>query len=235
MNRSQKNPVTMKNGRFATFQDLLRHMVNEHGMARVCNQMAVSRSTIAHWLHTKSDKNLDRYRDRVLKSVLTCAKRDFDYQDSQLPLDVLRKLNLKRSTVFLCHGKEDKESVRELYTGLSKTGYDPWLDEIDLKPGQDWRTEIDSAIKKSIAIVICLSSTSVSKTGFVQKEIKIALDAADERPEGTIYIIPARLEECQVPLRLNHLHYTNLYEEGGYEALLGSLDNACNFDAKYFG
>jgi hypothetical protein len=39
----------------------------------------------------------------------------------------------------------------------------------------------------------------VTKTGFVQKEIKIAPDAADEQPEGRIYIIPVRLEDCDVP------------------------------------
>jgi len=34
---------------------------------------------------------------------------------------------------------------------------------------------------------------------FPNKEIKIALDIADEKPEDTIYIIRARLNDCPMP------------------------------------
>jgi hypothetical protein len=70
---------------------------------------------------------------------------------------------------------------------------------------------------------VCLSRTSAKKTGYVQKEIKFALDRADEKPEGTKYIIPVRLEDCEVPARLRPLQWVNMYEAEGYERLLRTL------------
>ena len=50
-----------------------------------------------------------------------------------------------------------------------------------------------------------------------------ALDVADEQPEGTIFLIPAKLEECETPGRLRRWHWVNLFEEGGYERLVAAL------------
>jgi len=68
-----------------------------------------------------------------------------------------------------------------------------------------------------------MSASSIVKKGYLQKEIGLALDIAQEEPEGTIFIIPARLNECEVPDRLNRYQWVNLYEEKGYENLLRSL------------
>jgi hypothetical protein len=75
-------------------------------------------------------------------------------------------------------------------------------------------------------IIVCLSETSVNKAGFVQKEIRFALDVADEQPEGRIYIIPLRLKECDVPERLKKWHWIDLFRKRGYERLLGGARNA---------
>lgn len=64
----------------------------------------------------------------------------------------------------------------------------------------------------------------MNNTGYVQKEITVALDAADLRPEGTIYIVPVRLEECDVPERLAHIHYLDLFRADGYEKLVKALN-----------
>jgi hypothetical protein len=126
--------------------------------------------------------------------------------------------------IFLCHANEDKERVRGLYHRFKKTeGIEPWLDEENLLPGQHWRHEIPKVIQESHIVIVCLSQTSISKSGYLNKEIAFALDRADEQPEGTIFIIPARLEECEVPERLSHLHWVNLFERSGYEKLIGAI------------
>ncbi|MEH1863954.1 MAG: toll/interleukin-1 receptor domain-containing protein [Nostoc sp.] len=125
--------------------------------------------------------------------------------------------------VFLCHGSEDKPTVRELYYRLLASGVKPWLDEENLLPGQDWRYEIAKAVRESNIVIVCLSRTSVSKAGFVQKEIKYALDVADEKPEGSIFLIPARLEECSLPDRLSGRQWVDIFQKNGFERLLKSL------------
>ena len=134
-----------------------------------------------------------------------------------------RKLKL-----FLCHSKDDKPKVRELYHRLVADGFDAWLDEENLLPGQDWDLEIRKAVRESDVVVVCLSKGAVTKTGYVQKEIRFSLDVADEQPEGTIFIIPAKLEACQVPLRLNKWQWVNLFETVGYEKLKRSLTHRAN-------
>lgn len=128
-----------------------------------------------------------------------------------------------RLSAFLCHSSEDKPVVRGLYKKLKDSGIAAWLDEEELLPGQDWAVAIPQIVKRSDVVLICLSKSAIGKTGFVQKEIQIALDAADERPEGTIFLIPLRLEKCAVPERLKRWHYVNLFDERGYDRLMLAL------------
>jgi formylglycine-generating enzyme required for sulfatase activity len=125
--------------------------------------------------------------------------------------------------VFLCHTSADKPAVRDLYKRLVADGVDAWLDAESLIPGQNWWEEIQKAIRASDVVIVCLSEKSVNKEGVVQKEIKSALDVADEKPEETIFIIPARLEECKTPDRLSLYHWVDLYEEDGYQKLMRAL------------
>ena len=125
--------------------------------------------------------------------------------------------------VFLCHASGDKPPVRDLYKRLTVEGVDAWLDKEKLLPGQDWRLEIPKAVREADVVVVCLSNKSVTKEGYVQKEIKFALDIAEEKPEGTIFLIPARLEDCAVPDRLSRWQWVDLYEENGFVQLLRSL------------
>ncbi len=127
------------------------------------------------------------------------------------------------SRIFLCHSSADKRAVRDLYARLRADGLQPWLDEEDLLPGQDWDREITKAVRTSEVVVVCLSTNSISKAGYVQREIKQALDVADEQPEGRIFLIPVRLDDCAVPERLSRLHWVDMFETHGYARLLKAL------------
>ena len=122
--------------------------------------------------------------------------------------------------VFLCHSSSDKPRVRALRRQLLDDGCLPWFDEEDILPGQDWDREIRLAIRASDIVLVCLSGESINKVGYLQKEIRNVLDAADEQPEGTIFVIPARLEPCEVPERLRRWQWVNLFETNGYSRLL---------------
>jgi len=125
--------------------------------------------------------------------------------------------------VFLCHSKGDKSIVRDLYHRLRNDDIEAWLDEEDLVAGQDWELEISRAVRAADVVVVCLSKDSVTKAGFVQKEIKLALDVADTQPDGAIFLIPLKLEECEVPERLRRWQWVNLFEQQGYTRLVEAL------------
>ncbi len=124
--------------------------------------------------------------------------------------------------VFLCHAHSDKDQVRELYLRLKKDGVDAWLDKEKLLAGADWEYEIRKAVRESDVVVVC-HSTQFNQKGFRQKEVKIALEEADLLPKGEIFIIPARLEECDVLDDLKRFHWVDLFETDGYERLMRAL------------
>jgi len=125
--------------------------------------------------------------------------------------------------VFLCHSSGDKEGVRRLYHRLRADGVSCWFDEEDLLPGQDWESEIGKAIRRSRFVLACLSNSSISKRGFVQKELRLALDVADEQPDGSTFLIPVRLEECEIPDRLKRWQAADLFKPMTYERLRRAL------------
>src|SRR5262245_43875287 len=125
--------------------------------------------------------------------------------------------------IFLRHASEDKVAVEAIYDRLKGVGYKPWLDKKDLLPGQRWRLEIPKAIRASDYILIFLSNTSVAKRSYVQNEFKLALEVLRDIPEGTIYAIPVRLNECPIPDQFGDLHWCNLFEADGFEYLLRAL------------
>jgi hypothetical protein len=135
----------------------------------------------------------------------------------------------RKLRVFLCHASQDKPLVRDLYRRLGAEPWvEPWLDEERLLPGQDWDLEIEKAVEASDVVIVCLSARSVTKEGYVQKELRKVLDVALEKPEETIFIIPLRLEECELPRRLRSWHYVDYFPAGqqnrAYQRLLQSLN-----------
>lgn len=134
----------------------------------------------------------------------------------------------RRLSIFLCHSSHDKQAIRNLHRRLLSDGFDPWLDEEKLLPGQDWEYEIPRAVRGSDVVIVFLSHSSINKTGYLQKEIKYALDVADEQLAGTIFLIPLKGEECPVPDRLRRWQWVNLFEDSGYERLKQSLNSRAN-------
>ena len=124
--------------------------------------------------------------------------------------------------VFLCHAHADRDAVRTLYDRLTVDGVDAWLDKEKLLPGQDWELEIRKAVREADVVVVCLSK-HFNQAGYRQKEVRIALEEAEMQPEGEIFIIPARLEECDTLESLRKWQWVNLFEDDGYDMLIRAL------------
>ena len=111
---------------------------------------------------------------------------------------------------------------------LAEEWIDPWLDEEKLLPGQDWDMEIEKAVEIADAIVICISKTSVTKEGYVQKELKVAINLALYKPEGTNFIFPVRLNECSLPRNLRAIQSIDYFpvreRDGSWVRLRASLE-----------
>ncbi len=137
----------------------------------------------------------------------------------------------KQLQIFLAHASEDKKLVRELYLRLKSHGFKPWLDEIDLIPGQNWQIEIPKAIRESDIFLACLSKRSVQKHGYVQREYRLALSSYAEKPPGSIYLIPVKLDDCEMPdlqipelgVKLRDIQWIELWQQHGLERLINAI------------
>lgn len=127
------------------------------------------------------------------------------------------------ANTFISYCRADKLEVKKLYHQLNNDGFSVWFDEEKLLPGQDWSLEIENNLRRATTVILCLSSNSVTREGYVQKELKLALNVAQEKPEGTIYIIPVRLDSCDVPKSLQKYHWVDLFESNGYERIKQAL------------
>jgi hypothetical protein len=129
--------------------------------------------------------------------------------------------------VFISYAQEDIEAAQRLYHHLKDSGLEPWLDRFELLPGQRWKPAIKDAIQNSRYFIALFSSNSVEARGYVQKQLKEALDILDEFPSEDIFIIPARLDDCKVSEeKVNELYMVDLFRDwgSGIEKILKAMN-----------
>lgn len=71
--------------------------------------------------------------------------------------------------IFISHSHADADFAEILKLKLEKRGVEAWIDNERLKIGQDWREEIDSGIKNSMA-VIAIMTPEARKSEYVTYE-----------------------------------------------------------------
>lgn len=119
-----------------------------------------------------------------------------------------------RPKVFVAYVQEDAASAERLFEALELAGFDPWLDRRKLLPGQNWPRSIEEAITTSDFFLACFSHRSVKKKGGFQAEIRYALDCTQRIPLDEIFLIPARLDACPVPVRIQReTQYIDLFPD----------------------
>jgi len=127
--------------------------------------------------------------------------------------------------IFLSYAHEDKPTILDINSALKAAGFDPWLDTDKLLPGQDWMEVIHHEIASANVVLFFLSNKSVSKEGYLNKELRLALDQAAELPEDQIYLVPVRIEDVEPPKAFQKLQWLDYFNNGGKEKLLKLLDH----------
>lgn len=132
-------------------------------------------------------------------------------------------VNPRRLRVFICHANDHLAVAHNLYKKLEAAGFEPWIQDEKILPGQHRELEILKAVRNSDVVIICLSERSFEEAGYFQKIQKIAADLALKQPEGAIFLIPVRIENCQVPVSLENLKSLDLFNKNDYNNLIKAL------------
>ena len=130
------------------------------------------------------------------------------------------------SHVFLSYAHKDAETARRLYQKLSTAGYPVWFDEESLMVGQRWEDEISRAIQESLGFIALMSDNSVDHRGYIQKELRLALDELAKTPANQVYLFPVRVSDVrpQEP-QLSKIQWLDIFpdEIKGLQKLLKAL------------
>lgn len=131
---------------------------------------------------------------------------------SRLNFDLLEYWKSNRNCVFdvfLCHNSRDKEAIRSLARRLKAKGLRAWLDEEQIRPGQQWQLVLEEQIANIGAAAICIGNGGFGP--WQNLEIRAFLDQMVRRARP---IIPVLLETCSttpiLPPFLSQLMWVDL-------------------------
>lgn len=126
-----------------------------------------------------------------------------------------RKDDGREHLTFVSYAREDAESVLEVTSSLREQGARLWVDQLDIPAGARWDLEIELALDRCDWFLVFLTNASCQSQN-VMDEVSYAID------EGK-HILPVRMEECRIPLRLRRFQYRDLTQAGGLETLAQQL------------
>lgn len=123
--------------------------------------------------------------------------------------------------LFISYSSRDRGFVRQLAGDLKGMGHDVWLDEWSILVGECIMTAVEQGVAKAEYVVVVLSSHAVD-SGWVEREWKAKY--WDEVETGQVRVLPALLENCQIPELLKTKKYADFRDS--YAAALDSLAEA---------
>ena len=71
---------------------------------------------------------------------------------------------------------------------------------------------------------VCLKCQYLKRVMFSEK-LKEAIEEAKEKPSGAIFVIPSKIDHCELPNFLRQWQSVDLFAKNGYERLMRSLQS----------
>lgn len=131
-----------------------------------------------------------------------------------------------RVDVFLSYPSEHVDDAKEVRDFVRSVGVRCWFDKDNLTAGEDWdRARKLAQGKADVILVLCAAETTI-KDGVYQREINEALRAVDDKRVGTIYLLPIRVEDVDLPPEIRRFQYLDKFEPDWRRKLAAALRRA---------
>lgn len=123
-------------------------------------------------------------------------------------------------TVFISYVRENRTIVERLAGELQDYRLDVRTD-FSIPAGTLWKSYLRDQIKNGDFFVACFSEEySRKKTSYMNEELTIAIEQLRLRPSGAVWLIPVRLNPCEIPDRdigagetLRSLQWVDLFDD----------------------
>jgi formylglycine-generating enzyme required for sulfatase activity len=111
--------------------------------------------------------------------------------------------------VFLSHSSADSAGAKTVAQLLRNAGVPVWLDLDELKPGEQWSSVLETALRDSTHFVVLVGETGVQR--WVDREVRYALDRNTLDPNyRVIPLLGPGAKEDALPLFLKQHQYLKL-------------------------
>lgn len=129
--------------------------------------------------------------------------------------------------VFISYSHADSDFVDALAANLVSNKARVWIDKWELNVGDSILDKVQEAIQDSSALLVVLSSASVSSS-WCRKEINAGL--MRELEEKKVFILPILLEQCEIPLFLKEKMYADFTKnfDNGLASVLEAIAKITN-------
>jgi formylglycine-generating enzyme required for sulfatase activity len=115
--------------------------------------------------------------------------------------------------IFLSHSSQDKDSVRRLAEDLRRVGIEVWLDEWEIRVGDQISRKIQEGLKNTDYLAVWLTRASVA-SGWVEREWQAKFGA--EIAAKSAIILPLLAEDCELPPLLVDKRYADFRRDYQY-------------------
>lgn len=108
--------------------------------------------------------------------------------------------------IFISHASQDDAFASQLSDDLRLIGHTPWIDDVEIRPGESIITSIQDGLSRSRHAIVVLSQAAVA-SGWVEAEWKERY--WDALATQQIRVIPVLREACGIPLFLRTMRYAD--------------------------
>jgi hypothetical protein len=160
----------------------------------------------------KERYKINIYEDNLYQFVKELKKRYEAFTANSKKGEETSELAPDASVVFLCHTSDNKDYAANLNKYLESEGLKPWLDKKKIYGGDEWDSLLEKTILKEVDYFVVLQSNAMEKKfeSYFRKEIKLALERQQKFMPGIRFIIPTKIDDCQLLEELEHLQTIDL-------------------------
>jgi WD40 repeat protein len=129
------------------------------------------------------------------------------------------------SRVFVSYSRKDGGFARKLLADLTERGFEAYLDEKDILPGEDWQSRLAALIVRADSIVFIISPDSIAS-----KHCSWEADEAVRLSKRLLPVVYRAVPDDQVPGRIKRLNYIFMTGDHDYSTALDKLGTALKVD-----
>ena len=129
--------------------------------------------------------------------------------------------------VFISYSRRDQAFADDLACGLRACGLEPYLDKLDIAPGEAWEQRLGGLILQADSVVFVLSPDFLSSTHCTWES-----DEAQRLAKRLVPVIWRPVEGAAVPAPLRPLNYIFFSGESSFAKGLEDLARALKEDSR---